>query len=63
MYRDYWNLFWNTGMPQAWLMSREREGRMDAPPKLESGEGLSAPLADYRFRMVDGIPGDPRGII
>ena len=25
MNREYWKLFWTTGMPEAWLMSRDGE--------------------------------------
>lgn len=65
MYSGYWDLFWTTGMPQAWLMSREREGRMDAPPSLDNTwrQGLSAPPVDFQLSMMDGIPGGPKGIV
>ena len=31
MNTSYWNLFWTTGMPEAWLMSRDDAGPLQAP--------------------------------
>lgn len=58
MDRIYWNLFWTTGLPQAWLMSRDRRGPADA-----AARELPHPLAGYGPQMTDAIPGDPRRIV
>ncbi len=42
MREPYWGLFWSTGMPEAWLMSRSGE-RTDAGLKIEGPWGLSGP--------------------
>ena len=64
MYEDYWDLFWTTGLPQAWLMSREREGHMDAAPGLEDAPRRRlAPLSGGWPPAAGGMPGDPRGIV
>lgn len=39
---DFWNLFWTTGMPEAWLMSRN--GEKPAPDRPEPTGG-TGPLA------------------
>lgn len=39
---DFWNLFWTTGMPEAWLMSRN--GVESAPDRPETTGG-TGPLA------------------
>lgn len=28
---DYWELFWNTGMPEAWILSRPAERYLNGP--------------------------------
>ena len=28
---DYWNLFWLSGLPEAWMMSRPTEGYLFPP--------------------------------
>ena len=54
----YWNLFWTTGMPEAWLMSRDRPGaaRADAGLRVEGPWGLSGPPADVQPVPQDGGP-------
>lgn len=37
---DYWNLFWMTGMPQAWLLSH---GRSEAAPQAGQEEQRDSP--------------------
>ena len=60
MYKSYWNLFWTTGLPHAWLMSRDRGEPAQAPDSLLPGERqmLSGPLADLQPRS-DNSPGGP----
>ena len=38
MNREYWKLFWTTGMPEAWLMSRDGE----TMPPSGAAQGLRA---------------------
>lgn len=59
----YWNLFWTTGMPEAWLMSRSGEGpRQDGPePRPGGGRGPFGPLAGLQPRS-DNCPGGPMGL-
>lgn len=56
----YWNLFWTTGMPEAWLMSRDgrgsTQGQVSAPA--EERQLLSGPLAGFQPRS-DNSPGGP----
>lgn len=43
---DYWNLFWLSGMPEAWLMSRPMEGYLyatDPAAKDLPGERIGPP--------------------
>lgn len=63
MITTYWNLFWTTGMPEAWLMSRNGEGLRQAGPKSKPGveERLSGPLAGFQPRS-DNSPGGPMGL-
>lgn len=52
----YWDLFWTTGMPEAWLMSRDQAGaaRSVAGPAAERSEGQAADLQP-------GMTGGPAG--
>lgn len=53
---DFWNLFWTTGMPEAWLMSRDGE---EPAPKGAGGEaGPDGPLAPPVNR-TSSVPGGP----
>ena len=36
---DYWNLFWLSGMPEAWMMSRPLESRLFPPEATEKTLG------------------------
>lgn len=51
----YWNLFWTTGMPEAWLMSRGPDGGAGAV-KLEE---LSGSLAAAQPNLSSNVPGGP----
>ena len=44
---SYWNLFWTTGMPEAWLMSRNGETprRPASGAGQEGGRAPSGPLS------------------
>lgn len=61
MREQYWGLFWTTGLPEAWLMSRDRPGaaRADAGLGVEGPWGLSGPPAG-----VEPLPpaGGPKGL-
>lgn len=53
----FWGLFWTTGMPEAWLLSRERmrQLRDAAGPGAESVAGGEQPAPS------DETPGNPQG--
>ena len=51
----YWNLFWTTGLPEAWLMSREP----DAPAGRVGSEELFGPLTPARISLSSNVPGGP----
>lgn len=40
MDKEYWNLFWMTGMPQAWVLSH---GRSEVAPPSEQEEQRDVP--------------------
>ncbi len=64
MYKQYWDLFWTTGMPEAWLMSRDRKDLSQNGPRRLAGDGQGAgPLADFQPRLTDNVAGGPRGLI
>ena len=52
---NLWNLFWITGMPEAWLMSRG--GELPVPDRPETTSGTS-PLAASANRL-SSAPGGP----
>lgn len=57
----YWDLFWTTGMPEAWLMSRngERARQTGPDPRQRDGWGLYGPLAGFQPHMSENSPGGP----
>ena len=63
MNTSYWNLFWTTGMPEAWLMSRDVRGPLQPSDNvpLAERELLSGPLAGPQLRS-DNSPGGPMGL-
>ena len=44
MNTEYWNLFWMTGMPQAWVLSHGRSGVVP-PSGQEEQRDVSSPEA------------------
>lgn len=56
---DYWGLFWTTGMPEAWLMSRDREGLAPSETDQGGGQGLLSPLAGLTTPPPGNVPGSP----
>ena len=60
----YWNLFWTTGMPEAWLMSRGGEGPVPTRPGTNPGGWQSPPDGPLGFapNMSDNSPGGPMGL-
>ena len=62
MNRDYWNLFWTTGMPEAWMMSRDRKGFAPAGADQRGRQALSGPLAGFQPRLSDNLPGGPKNL-
>lgn len=63
MNTSYWNLFWTTGMPEAWLMSRDGAGSFQDPKSAPPGESWTppGPLAGPQPRS-DNSPGGPMGL-
>ncbi|MDE6588769.1 MAG: hypothetical protein K2K53_00180 [Oscillospiraceae bacterium] len=59
MNREYWKLFWTTGMPEAWLMSRDGEIPSPAGPDQGFGQGMLGPLAGAPFPLTGNMPGSP----
>ncbi len=58
----YWDLFWTTGLPEAWLMSRDREGApKSAAPRAERAKGAAGPTAGAQPGPVGGVSAAPRG--
>ena len=59
MYKNYWNLFWTTGLPQAWLMSRDRRESAQAPDSAppEERQMLAGPQP-----RSDNSPGGPMSL-
>lgn len=57
MNEPYWGLFWTTGMPEAWLMGRERMRQ------LENAAGLRAEgtAGGEQSSPPDEAPGNPQG--
>ena len=57
MNEPYWGLFWTTGLPEAWLMSRERMGQL----KNDAGPGAEGTTAGAQSSPSDNVPGSPGG--
>lgn len=62
MSREYWKLFWTTGMPEAWLMSRDGEETPPLEADQDGIQGLTSPLADSPYPVSSSIPGNRRNI-
>lgn len=58
----FWDLFWTTGMPEAWLMSRGGEGPGSPGPEPGPGRRLPGPLNGPPYPPVGGIPGNPNNL-
>lgn len=54
---SYWNLFWTTGMPEAWLMSRNQA---DMPKPAQRPEEPDR-TADLRPGPTGGVSAGVRG--
>lgn len=55
----FWDLFWTTGMPEAWLMSRGREAEARPGPEPGSGQGAPGPLVGFTYPLAGNVPGSP----
>ena len=53
----YWQLFWTTGMPEAWLMSRG--GEDPGTSQAQKPEGVPEP--DGQAGLPGGTPAGPGG--
>lgn len=51
----YWNLFWTTGMPEAWMMSRGPTH----PAESAKLEELSSPMLGAQPNLSSNVPGGP----
>lgn len=64
MDKKYWDLFWTTGMPEAWLMSRDGKNPAQGPFGMDTipGSELFGPQAGFRAHMPGEKPGGPWGL-
>ena len=52
----FWDLFWNTGMPEAWLMSRDQaDAARSAAPPAENAEGHAGSAAGVQSGLAGGV--------
>lgn len=58
----YWKLFWTTGMPEAWLMSRDQGMSSWSGAVQGGGQGELGPLADSPSPLSSNIPGSPKNL-
>ena len=58
----FWDLFWTTGMPEAWLMSRGKENSALPEPELGLGQELPGPPNGSPYPPVGGVPGNPNNL-
>ena len=63
--KGYWDLFWSTGRPELWLMSRseDRQEKTVSERSMGGSQELSRPLANFQPRLSENFPSDPRGLI
>ncbi len=59
MNREYWKLFWTTGMPEAWLMSRDGETMPPSGAAQGGGAGAAGSLAGSPVPVSANVPGSP----
>ena len=64
----YWNLFWTTGMPEAWLMSRDQSAAIQSaaaqsatPPAADGEETPAAFGAEAGSGLTGGVSAAPKG--
>ena len=64
----YWNLFWTTGMPEAWLMSRDQAAaiqsaaaRSAALPTADGEEKSAALGTQAGAGLTGGVSAAPKG--
>lgn len=55
---DYWNLFWLSGLPEAWMMSRPERGDfntadMTAKALPPEGDGLPEEVRELRQKQSE----------
>ena len=58
----YWNLFWTTGMPEAWLMSRDGTAIPPSEVLQGGGQGFPGPWADAPAPLRNSVPGNLRNL-
>ena len=60
---SYWNLFWTTGMPEAWLMSRDEAGSALLPGvDQRTVQGMLGSLSTPSAAPMGGVPGNPKNL-
>lgn len=47
--KDYWTLFWDTGLPEAWALSRRSRDKPEAAITALSGVQIVSGYADQEF--------------
>ena len=58
----FWDLFWNTGMPEAWLMSRDMGAVPLSGGDQGAGQGLLSTQITPSAAPMSEIPGSPKNI-
>ena len=59
---NFWNLFWTTGLPEAWLMSRDAGAPPLSGESQGAGQGLTSPQITPSAAPVSNVPGNPKNI-
>ena len=58
----YWNLFWSTGMPEAWLMSRDGTDAVPLGMVQGGGQVITGPLSGSSLPPVGYPPGNAKNL-
>ncbi len=62
---SYWNLFWTTGMPEAWLMCRDQVAAVQSAAAqfaaLPAADGEEKSAAEAGPGLTGGISAAPKG--
>lgn len=58
----YWDLFWKTGMPEVWLMSRDSRAAPLTGGVQGAAQGLASPQVTPSAAPVSDVPGSLKNI-